>query len=355
MFHHLKAKVNCMDSNERNCILLFDEMKIKKGFDFHEKRQKVEGFEDLGSLGHNTTVATSALVFMVRGLFHNWKQPIAYYLTSGALNNVLLSSALDEVVKAVLNTGLKLRAVVCDQGTNNQSAIKYKISIERPYFMHEQHKIYAIFDVPHIIKSIRNQLLKYNISFDDNKIASWNDVRALWKLENVKATRAACKLSEKHINPNHFDRMKCRLALQVFSRRVSAALLTAGTTGEIDSETVIHTAEFFTILNDSFDSLNSRNCNNPNPNACALSEIRLDVENNLKQLLIDSSKWRTITNKGLKVPPCFEGLQISVKSILQLWDNLKYEGVKFFMTSRVNQDPLENLFSMILLRPGPRI
>lgn len=102
MFHHLKAKVNCVDSNERNCILLFDEMKIKKGFDFHEKRQKVEGFEDLGSLGHNTTVATSALVFMVRGLFHNWKQPIAYYLTGGALNNVLLSSALDEVVKAVL-------------------------------------------------------------------------------------------------------------------------------------------------------------------------------------------------------------------------------------------------------------
>lgn len=94
--------------------------------------------------------------------------------------------------------------------------------------------------------------------------------------------------------------MKCRLALQVFSRRVSAALLTAGTTGEIDSETVIHTAEFFKILNDSFDSLNSRNCNNPNPNACALSEIRLDVENNLKQLLIDSSKCALLQIKDSK-------------------------------------------------------
>lgn len=149
--------------------------------------------------------------------------------------------------------------------------------------MYGKEKIYTIFDVSHIYKSIRNQLLKHDILYDDNKVASWNDVRLLWQLENNKATRAACKLSDKHINPNNFDRMKCRLALQVFSRRVSAVLLTAGTTGGIDNETVMHTAEFFTILNDSFDCLNSRRCNDPNLNACALSENRLNVEENLIQ------------------------------------------------------------------------
>lgn len=284
---------------------------------------------------------------MVRGLLHNWKQPVANFLTGGALNNNLLSSALDKIIKAVLNTGLELRAVVCDQGTNNQSAIKYKISTNQPYFIYGHKKIYTIFDVPHLYKSIRNQLLKYDILYDDNKVASWNDVRLLWQLENNKATIVACKLSEKHINPNNFDRMKCRLALQVFSRRVSAALLTAGTTAGINSKTVIHTTEFFTTLNDSFDSLNSQNCNSSNPNACALSENRLNVEENLMQLLKDCSKWRTITKNGLKRPPCFEGLQISVKAILLLWDDLRCDGIKFFMTSRINQDPLENLFSMM--------
>lgn len=72
----------------------------------------------------------------------------------------------------------------------------------------------------------------------------------------------------------------------------------------------------FTILNDSFDCLNSRRCNDPNPNACALSESRLNVEENLIQLLKDCSKWRTIMQNGLKIPPCFEGLQISVKAVL---------------------------------------
>lgn len=77
----------------------------------------------------------------------------------------------------------------------------------------------------------------------------------------------------------------------IYSRRVSAALLTAGTIAGINSKIVIHIAEFFTSLNDSFDSLNSQNCNSPNPNACALSESRLNVEENLMQLLKDCSKW----------------------------------------------------------------
>lgn len=37
---------------------------------------------------------------------------------------MLICSALDIMVEAILNTGLKLCTVVCDQGTNIQSVIK---------------------------------------------------------------------------------------------------------------------------------------------------------------------------------------------------------------------------------------
>lgn len=104
---------------------------------------------------------------MVRGLLHNWKQPVAYFVTGGALNNVNLLSVLDIVIKAILSTGLKLRAVICDQGTNNQSAIKNRISVNQPYCKYENEKIYTIFDIPHIYKSIRNQLLKYDLYDND--------------------------------------------------------------------------------------------------------------------------------------------------------------------------------------------
>ena len=76
-------------------------------------------------------------------------------------------------------------AIVCNQGTNNQCVIKNKISIDR-YFMHGQEKIYLIFDIPHIYKSIRNLLLKYNIFYDNNKIALWNNVRHYGSWKKIK-------------------------------------------------------------------------------------------------------------------------------------------------------------------------
>ena len=68
-----------------------------------------------------------------------------------------------------------------------------------------------------------------------------------------KSTRAAYKLSEKHINLNNFDKMKCKLALQVFSKRVSAALFIAPLMGNIKIRSIQHTARFFETLNYLFD------------------------------------------------------------------------------------------------------
>ena len=71
LFNALKLKSAYMQDIDRNCILIFDEMVIKKCLDFHSKRQIIEGFEDLGSLGRNSAVGTQVLVFMLRGLFTN--------------------------------------------------------------------------------------------------------------------------------------------------------------------------------------------------------------------------------------------------------------------------------------------
>lgn len=42
-----------MGDIDRNCVLIFDEMTIKKCLDFYPKRQIIEGIEDLGFLGRN--------------------------------------------------------------------------------------------------------------------------------------------------------------------------------------------------------------------------------------------------------------------------------------------------------------
>ena len=74
-----------MQDIDQNCILIFDKMVIKKCLNFHPKRQIIEGFQDLGFLGRNLAVGTQVLVFMLRGLFTNWKQPLFFFIVKATI------------------------------------------------------------------------------------------------------------------------------------------------------------------------------------------------------------------------------------------------------------------------------
>ena len=50
---------------------------------------------------------------------------------------------------------------------------------------------------------------------------------------------------------------------------------------------------------------------------------------------------------GYKLP-CLQGWQISINTLLMLWEVLSIQhGFKFLLTNRLNQDCIENLFSLI--------
>ena len=70
-----QQKVNSMSSSDKDCVVLFDEMSIKAGLSLDSRNDCVEGLEDLGLLGKSRHYATSALVFMLRGMHSKWKQP----------------------------------------------------------------------------------------------------------------------------------------------------------------------------------------------------------------------------------------------------------------------------------------
>ena len=82
--------------------------------------------------------------------------------------------------------------------------------------MHNGKKILYIFDPPHIIKAIRNNLMNYNFQFDE-KVACWNDLTALYKIDSKNAIRSCPKLTSRHMSPNGFMKIKVKLATQVLS------------------------------------------------------------------------------------------------------------------------------------------
>lgn len=341
----LKFIVNGMQEMDKNCVLLFDEMSLKKGLEYNHKNDFIEGFQDLGKGKRTEGIANHGIVFMLRGLLTKWKHVISYLVTSGPVTTNDLFDHLVILMKSLQKLNFNVRAFVCDQGGNNRSLFNklHKTSVFS--------KIFLIHDVPHLVKSIRNNLIsdKHVIKVND-AIVSWDDVVNFYELDKSNKSRSCCNLSEKHVRPNTFDRMRVRLATQVFSNKVYTGICTAIKTGEMKSATAPATAEFLKNMNDIFDCLNSKVIFDSNPLRCALSNKKLVVEATLhegiswlKSISITKKKCNTERNDIY----CFNGLISSIENILQLYQQLSEEGCTFLLTGRLNQDPLESFFSKI--------
>lgn len=95
---------------------MFDEVNLSTEIHYNEELGRIDGFENNG---HFTTqqFANHALLFMVKGITKNFKQPIAfnqYTFVKGATNKHQLCALIKEVVSSVQNTGLEIIATICD-------------------------------------------------------------------------------------------------------------------------------------------------------------------------------------------------------------------------------------------------
>ena len=88
----LTMKVKAMDEMNHNVAIAFDEMAIKQGLTYNHGTDRVEGFEDFGSVGQTRYIANHTTMFMVRGLASKWKQPIGYFLSSGRKKSSILAT-----------------------------------------------------------------------------------------------------------------------------------------------------------------------------------------------------------------------------------------------------------------------
>lgn len=98
------------------------------------------------------------------------------------------------------------------------------ISSDKPYFTYKGQKVFAIYDGPHLLKSVRNALFKKDITTEYGR-ASWRCVTELYNLEKTATTKMVPKLTYKHAYPNPWQKMKVSLAVQVFSHTCDVVAL----------------------------------------------------------------------------------------------------------------------------------
>lgn len=312
---------------------------------------------------------------MLRGIRRQWQQPVYYGFCNGGASWVDIMHVIKEIVNKCEDIGLKILCCVCDQGSNNVRAINdfifktraeklragIDMDISEHFFEINGQKIFPIFDGPHLLKCIRNNLIEKDLIFvkEGTKMkGSWSHLEKAYKMDPFFGSlRLMPKLSENHVHPNHKQKMKVSLCSQVFSFSVARAINTLAITQhqvEIEGEIInlgaeaAHTAKLFEFLNNFFDSINSSG----NSSGCVLKNSVTKFSSHWKfweeaKHVFRSMQFEVLRQQHKKRPICLKNSITTITNIQNLCKFLIGKNFKFINLRSFNQDPLENFFGCI--------
>ena len=349
----IKSKVAQMDEKEKLVTLCMDEMSLKTHLYYDIAADKIVGLEDYGSGYRTNKVSTSGLVFLVRNITGGWKQPLGYALVNGACPREEMEMLMKEAIDKLEGIGLTVVVVISDMGSNFQSLANHlNITPENPWFIHNNQKYFVMFDPPHLLKCVRNNLMKYPFKFG-MYTASWKDIEKFYNNDNTLTIRTAPKLTEKHLHPNGFSKMKVKYATQVFSHTVAAAICTYVSMEKLPPS-ASGTAELLSMFDSLFDCVNSSTIHSTKKMKCAMSNAT-SHQGFLKEAIkfimsIEVLDGVNIVTGRIK---CLKGWLVTLNAILQIWEHLKtMHDFNFLLTRRLNTDPIENFFGAIRQQGG---
>lgn len=239
IIQHIKSQVEILSPLERKCSVLFDEMALEAKLYFDKYNDCIFGFEDFGYNRKSLKFADHVLVFMVRGIKKKFKQPICYYYVKGTTPTKVLVNCIKEVLSNLYTVGLDVVTTVSDQGVTNVAAINFLknesqtssgTNNEHISYLINGNEVIHVYDPPHLLKGIRNNLLTKDVEFTwqgESQRASWKFIQNLYKLDKdneIYGYRALPKLTESHIDPKKIKKMKVSMAAQVFSHRIASTM-----------------------------------------------------------------------------------------------------------------------------------
>ena len=176
-----------------------------------------------------------------------------------------------------------------------------------------------MFDLPHLIKCIRNNLMKYTFKFGQYT-ATWQDILNFYNKDKELQIKAAPKLTDKHIRPKNFAKIKVKYATQILSHTVAASICMHVIVGSLPSSAM------------------GINGHSSRALKCALNQTFPHLK-----FFVTFIKSLKIVN-GNEVTgriKCINGWLITINAICQIWNHLKQNhGFKFLLTRRLNTNPI---------------
>ena len=316
--------------------------------------------------GHE--LAKQVLVIMMRSVYGRLCFPLSAFATKSITADYLYPIMWQTVSIVQTQLGLRVLFFTCDGASPNRRFFHlHRVGNEECLFRtvnpnYRNRQIYFISDVPHLIKTLRNNLSN---SFSHNKSRTlWINQKDISWMHIVRLFEEHCelnlynscpKLTRNHVHLASFNYMKVKLAAQVLSDSVANAM--ADLYGPETEETV----KFIKMFNKFFDCLNVRSPwegrNSRNQNLEPYSDTNDNRLDFLTGELIDYLKsWdEQVKNRAgnfskaqratmLLSYQTVEGVRLSARSISACVKLLLNEGASYVLTHCFNQDPLEQHF-----------
>jgi len=324
----LKKQIS-IDSNEKLKlgVFCFDEMDFKKKYEYFQKKDCVFGPSKKVQVG------------MVRGLCGNWKQPVFFDFDCPMTENLL-----KDLIEAIESTGIEVWAMTCDGGSSNLALLK-KLGINTdhtsfPNPADRNRQIFIFYDVPHLLKLIRNHILDEGIFIDgvNTKISRQDFEELLHPNQNCEH-KMLYQLKDIHLHCSGPQRQRVRLAAQLLSHKSASAMKFLHPEKKIQSD-------FVELIDCWFDVMNSRTKFSKKKLNCGFG-IHFEEQSNVINKMISTAQEMKCDSKR-KILPFQKGIIISSRSLLSLFSELKQtRNIEFILTSHLNQDCLENFFSRV--------
>eukprot|EP00112_Aurelia_sp_Birch-Aquarium-sp1_P001448 Seg1156.4 transcript_id=Seg1156.4/GoldUCD/mRNA.D3Y31 product="DNA transposase THAP9" pseudo=true protein_id=Seg1156.4/GoldUCD/D3Y31 len=378
----LLEKVKEISDIERFVVLLLDEMKIQENLVWDKYTGELIGFVDLGDIELNyaaledvESVATHVLVHLIRSVVNPFKFSLANFATTGATSAQLFPIFWKAVSILELKCKLKVVAVTCDGASANRKFYRmhsYLLDEEQPnyidvtyktlnMFAEEPRNIYFFADPPHLMKTARNCLAKSGsgkssrLLWNDGMTMLWSHISDLFYEDLDCGLKLLPKLKYDHVKLNPFLVMNVKLAVQVLSESVGTVLQKFG------PPQAEGTAQFCLMMDKFFDCINVRNtkeCTIKRKDFLkpysSIHDERFSwlrdtflgyFENWLKSIEARKGNFTKGERSNMFLSwQTFEGLKLTVNSMIELTKYLIQNHVPYVLTERFCQDPLENYF-----------
>ncbi|KAH7965109.1 hypothetical protein HPB49_003424 [Dermacentor silvarum] len=343
----------CCQMPEQQCHggIISDEIKLSESLSL-DHYGNVDGLVDLGQFSSSIasmSLADHALVVLFQPLTGKWHQVLGAFASRGNVKADVLTRIIVEAVIMLENYFLRVDFFTTDAAAWNRSMWRssrisgkiHRVISKTVHPVDSRRHLHFISDFPHLIKNVRNSLLKHPFTTPEGT-ASINHVRAAWARDQQSSVtlKTMPRVHKAIVRPDGFEKMRVNYAFRLFSDEIRRGLLMYREEIQQRHGSATATEVFIKRFQDLISIMTSR---------FPAAALRANSKNaqRVSEFFDYLDEWeRTSEKNGFISASTAEGLRVTLSGTLSLLEYVTSKlGFRYLMTSRLSQDILEQVFA----------